>query len=531
VASEVERLTQQMPKHEWVLSAIGQDDADPKRHRHARQRLEAIRSDLLAATGALPENADRKYSQTTLAEYRAEVSRCETSLIKLGQEVAGVEASINHQEKHRANPDTKCPKCEHTYSTGFEPTLYAELCTRHSQLKNAIHKLTEEHKVAQAKVADCLEYATNFRVFASIESSNPELTYLWKRLSAESVILIAPSTVHVYVQEALNFYTSCHEYMQLRAQRDEKAELCKMLRAIGSADLTALKKRSEELSEEVSALTGKLKACKDRMEHLQQCKRNLASYAQMRERLVAAIRKRHMHHLFELDSLRIEAVNAGINALQTELAVNVHERNKAKGQLDVIRRINSDIENLTNEEKAAAVLLTELSPNKGLIAEGLLGFINGFIEQMNTIIKAVWSYSLVIKSCDFDDSSLDLDYRFPFFIPNKVKPVPDVSSGSAGQREIIDLAFQITVQRLLKLQDEPLLLDELGAGFDETHKAETVKIIQALIDQGIFRQVFLVSHDYLQYGALSNCEVTVMNSLNICSPAGLDANKHVEFFK
>ena len=349
--------------------------------------------------------------------------------------------------------------------------------------------------------------------------------------SNNKVVLESPHSASIFVDHAVGFYTAAHEYTEIGIKKVEKEELCTMLRAMGSTDLTALKKRSEELSEEVGQFTGRLKACKERLEGLQQCKRNLNHFSQMRERLVAAIRKRHTHHLFELDSLRTEAINSGIAALQAELAVNIHERNKAKGQRDVIRRINQDIENLAAEERAASVLLAELSPNKGLIAEGLLGSINGFIEQMNTIIKAVWTYPLVIKTCEFGEDTLDLDYRFPFYIPNKVKPVDDVSEGSAGQREIIDLAFQITVQRLLKLQDEPLLLDELGAGFDHAHKAETVRIIQALIDQGVFRQVFLVSHDYLQYGAISNCEVTVLNSLNICAPPGMEVNRHVEFFR
>jgi ABC-type hemin transport system ATPase subunit len=132
-------------------------------------------------------------------------------------------------------------------------------------------------------------------------------------------------------------------------------------------------------------------------------------------------------------------------------------------------------------------------------------------------------------SCEVASSeSVDLTYRFPIKVPGRPKPRRDVKEGSAGMTEVVDLAFRYVAMQYLGLEHHPIQLDEFGRTFDQAHKAASVNIIKAMADQNIFPQVFLISHDHGQYGALANCEVIVLNPLNVSTPAGVEFNRHVE---
>jgi ABC-type hemin transport system ATPase subunit len=79
----------------------------------------------------------------------------------------------------------------------------------------------------------------------------------------------------------------------------------------------------------------------------------------------------------------------------------------------------------------------------------------------------------------------------------------------------------------LGLADHPLFLDEFGRTFDPAHKHASIGIIKTLIDQNVFPQVFMISHDYYQYGGLANSQIIVLNDLNVAPPAGAIVNQHV----
>jgi hypothetical protein len=54
-------------------------------------------------------------------------------------------------------------------------------------------------------------------------------------------------------------------------------------------------------------------------------------------------------------------------------------------------------------------------------------------------------------------------------------------------------------------------------------------IIKSLLEQNIFNQLFLISHDYGQYGGLSNCEICVLDNENLNIPSlSNKVNNHVK---
>ncbi|HEV7237293.1 MAG TPA: hypothetical protein VGN15_13990, partial [Ktedonobacteraceae bacterium] len=262
---------------------------------------------------------------------------------------------------------------------------------------------------------------------------------------------------------------------------------------------------------------------------LQREQAQLKQYLEMRQRIQSVVQKKRHLNKAGLETIRREAVNQLIRDLQSRLAQIEQRIGTAGQQAHIVQQHQQAIAKSEQQEKAWIALIKELSPTEGLIAEGQLGFIRNFVDQMNSLIASIWTYPLEIQSCELiEGETIDLDYRFPFTVGNEDEPIADVALGSSGMLEIFDLAFQMTALQHLRMQDGPLYLDELGKTMDAAHKAEVANVVKTITEQGTFSQVFMISHDFFQYGALSNAEICLLNSLNVMAPKGEVVNQHVE---
>jgi hypothetical protein len=319
------------------------------------------------------------------------------------------------------------------------------------------------------------------------------------------------------------------EVDQLNTVLKEKLELKQALQLIGSADLNTLQAQQHDFEKQIDELTSELQKATTHKSNLQREQAQLKQYLDMRVRIHEVIQKKRQLNKDGLETLRRQALIQLIRDLQSALAKVEDRIGTAGQQASIVQQHLKTIEASERQEKAWAILVKELSPTEGLIAEGQLGFIRNFVLQMNTLIASVWTYRLEIQSCELvEGESIDLDYRFPFIVEHEDEPIADVSLGSSGMLEIFDLAFQMTALQHLRLQDGPLFLDELGKTMDAVHKAEVANVVKTITEQETFSQVFMISHDFFQYGALSNAEICLLNSLNVMAPTGEVVNQHVE---
>jgi DNA repair exonuclease SbcCD ATPase subunit len=204
------------------------------------------------------------------------------------------------------------------------------------------------------------------------------------------------------------------------------------------------------------------------------------------------------------------------------------ELNDIRMQSGIIRDLQTQIASLQARVEEYKAVMSALSPTEGLIAEGMLGFIRVFTTKMNHLIGKTWSYQLEVVPCGLSsEGSVDLDYKFPLLSQASNKPVPDVMFGSRGMKEIINLVFRVVAMQYLGLADVPLYLDEFASALDDSHRRSSVDLIKMLMAQMSFSQLFMVSHDFSQYGALSDVEVCALTEENIVLPPVY--NTHVSF--
>lgn len=221
-------------------------------------------------------------------------------------------------------------------------------------------------------------------------------------------------------------------------------------------------------------------------------------------------------------------LNNAIKHVNTTLARKEGAIAEIRGQRAIIADIESQISMLQDDEESLKLLVQELSPKEGLIAEGLFGFINIFSKQINQLMSTVFTYKFEMLPCQFDDESkVELDYKFPVSISDSDTPIQDISKTSKGQREIIDLAFVIMSMKHLHLDESPLMLDEFGANLDSTHRINATNMVKQLMEQHPFTQLFMVNHYDTIYGAFTNAQTTVLCDENVVIPKGCTYNEHV----
>ena len=178
-------------------------------------------------------------------------------------------------------------------------------------------------------------------------------------------------------------------------------------------------------------------------------------------------------------------------------------------------RITKNKELIEKYEKNKKLLeLTEkaLSPNEGLIAKSINGFINKFLTEMNAIINSVWSYDITLLPCQISDEN-DLDYKFRVLIDNN-QTVDDVSMLSSSMKDIVDLSFRIIFMKYMHLEHMPLILDEFGITMDDKHRHNVYHVIENTLANN-FSQLFITAHFKSMYGRFLDSDIVVLDDKNI----------------
>jgi hypothetical protein len=156
-----------------------------------------------------------------------------------------------------------------------------------------------------------------------------------------------------------------------------------------------------------------------------------------------------------------------------------------QGQIDMLE---SNVQESQEFAKVMKVAVDSLSPSKGLIAKGLVGFINHLVAMVNGIIAKVWLYPMEIRPILPDENdNISLEYKFEVSVNGE--DTPDIYECSSGQKEIINRAFQIVGLAFMRLDHGPLFLDEFGARMDTAHKASAFDMITKLLVDSNFSQV------------------------------------------
>ena len=493
--------------------------------------LALIEEPLTKACMSLPSNTGGFFSRSTLQQCSSDLSSLKAQKEVLINKLEKLNAQKRHQEAHKASLAIECPKCKYSWNQGYSENEYSDIL-------NSIDKLTAEIKTLDVSIEDnnnkistINEYSQHYSYIVEIMSRwRKPLEPLWTKVKELNSIIEEPSSI-VYLmklyKETLEADKEWHDH-----DREAKRllDLLEMSSKVENKDLTSLIRKASEVEDKIYQLSTQQSSLQESISRWQKYKNNRRIIDTTAAELKILLDKVQVLQKDQVETTRRKIFNEFITQVQTSLAQHEMIVGDIRNQRAIVNDIENELAVHEKDEKALKLLVQQLSPTDGLIAEGLYGFIKVFISRLNAFIKQAWSYPLEIIPCminESEDASVDLDYKFPISNQSGLKPTPDIGLASKGQMEIINLSFIYEGMNCLGLSDAPLMLDEFGAMLDSKHRSMTTNNIKSMLESNVNRQLFMVSHYDTVYGAFTNAQITVLCDDNIVIPRGSTINSHV----
>ncbi|WP_233874187.1 hypothetical protein [Paraburkholderia adhaesiva] len=485
----------------------------------AMQTFTSISETLAEKLATLPAIGEGHYSAALLKQERERVLKLREARTQSMRQLASLQAKKLHAEQHRAQGSITCPKCRHVFTQGATGDTLRQLAKEIAAATDALARLEKQVTRAEESVATIQAYGDRYREIQQIIHMAPALKSFWEHLADTNELRLAPAklvgTLALLGEDLeLEVRAATHQL-----EIDEARKLLVQSERLGDATLEQSVQKLTGAARSVGELTQTLAAQRQSLADFTHYRRKLAEAMALASRIEAACREFETLTQEQVEMLYRSTIHQCIRQLQSELARKEEILSSLNQQKAVVASLEKIIDRRTLEEAALAAALQELSPTDGLIAEGLTGFIRVFTRQMNQLIRKIWVYPLEIRPCvAIEEKGVELDYRFPLMVGDEANVVADVSRGSSGMQEIVDLAFKVQAMKYLHLDEGPLLLDEWGITFDAAHRSASIAAVKQLMDTRPFSQLFMISHYAATYGAFSNVQTCVLDARNIAVP-------------
>lgn len=479
----------------------------------------AIMPDLVEIFSEMPSNENNYYSREirdekhrTFENTRSEKERTQVTMGKLEERLVHIE---NAKQEN-------CPKCGYMWVPGsgqFETQRIHSALEKHNETLQSLNRIHEE---AAHYLEEFQKYADYRRRFARLVDTNPMMYPLWDHLLNEQHVTHTP-------RKALNVFTQWMDDVHTSIRIEDidenlntfEAALAKAGEVEGDGHY---KDSADTLANNIEKAVVQKETLTKQLKEIQKYRATVSEIIN-NGIMIENIQKQLKNDLVLISrAIRNETLDRCIREHLSKLSHNEQLLISARAVRDVVNDLQTSLTQAEKDAEIYRILTDELSPTEGLIAEQLKGFIGCLVEQMNGIIKQVWTYDLEIMACGMDDE--ELDFKFPVSVNHSDKPILDISQTSSSQIDIFNFSFRLVVMLYLEMEDYPLYLDELAPSFDEQHRINLMRLIGDLVDTRKCSQLFMISHYASMHGALSNADVCVMDDRNIIHRPQI-YNRHV----
>lgn len=488
-------------------------------NRQAMVALEACEELLIDIFSHLFPNEDKQYSQAVREKYLGERKALQDTAHTFKGSLDRLGAQKEHQEQHLANGQVECPSCHTRFAPGFSQKKLEELAATIARGTGKLAEVSTKLKDLEASLEELDAYGSLYRQYTGCVKGYPALGAFWDYLQAENIPLSAPRMVLSLVGQIHNDLKLELEAEAIQEQIEATQQLMHQATLVGNATLFETQAKAAEIEAMVEAMTSHIHLLKIRIsDHLRYAQELEEAYV-LGEKIDSLQKDLTKLTANMVDTMWMETVHHCVRQLQSQLMRKEETLNEVKEQVRRVKDLEGQIHHEEKRERALSILIDTLSPKDGMIAEGLLGFIKNFVRQMNNLIKKIWTYPLVVKECGISDGNgVELDYKFPMMVFGAMQSVDDISEGSDGQMNVVDLAFRTAAMKYLGLAESPLYLDEFSASFDHEHKKAAMVAVKTLMETTALTQLFMISHDYQNYSSFANVEICVLDPKNIVVP-------------
>lgn len=515
----IKQIQQEIDGHQEQITALSSrqlvelGDSDPTA---LQQAYDSICTDLLTLFAELPPNEDGKYSRVKLEEAEKSFSECSQNLQACSDSVKKINVSMDHMLAHKDNSNVTCPKCDHTFSTKFDERTFNVANRQHSKLLVKQHALSAQLQQCKEYIEQAVKVQQSYRMIQGIQKACQALNPYWTWLDIIHCMKSPQTGVNRLTAISHDLEIQKKNYLHKQEHKKKTAQL-QALNNLGVENIKSLQETQRSRIEAYEKYTSEYSQANKMFEYYTDIRDQLNQVSLLAERLSQLRQSYRQNVSARVEDIRRSHYNALVKQVQSLLGAKEYLLSQANHQQTIVTNLETQISELVNEEKCCAHAVKILSPTDGLIAKSITSFIDSFVAQMNQILERIFTYRVQIAPCAVSEEAdgVELDYKFPVMVQNET--VPDVSCLSKGQAEAVDLAFLVVSMCSMKMNDYPLILDEIGNALDSVHKVNFIGFLKDLLDNNIFQQIFLVSHDHAQYTSIK-ADYLVIDPTNVIVP-------------
>lgn len=481
--------------------------------------FESVHNTLTDIFENLPEDDHERYNRQTRETSVRRGNEIQLKLNQLAFEIGNYQLKIKEMDHAKLHHERECPNCHHRWIHGYDESNYQGMKISLTKALQDEEKLTTDLKTVNELVFET-DRVFDLRLrYRQVITNWPVLSTLWDKID------------HTKPREALR------RIDELRTDIPTLLRVDFLEKEIGRTDeLIELAQRQVHMNlehhqdlihhteEELFLIQEKIRYEEQRSRVFKTFERYFVDLERYEAELHGLLTSRQ-GDVSELEnSLMVDHVNRMINVFKQEMSHLEQAISKIDIQKANIEGYKAQIAGHEKEIAALKIAEQAMSPSTGLIAKGLMGFINWYIVMMNQFVRHIWAYPLEILPINIDDE-LELDYKFPVKIDDRF-PAPDIRPKDCNNStcEIFDLAFRIVAMECLGLKDLPLQVDEFGSTFDAKHRNTSFQVVTNLTTTTDLTQVFMISHNEQSYGSLKNVDITLLHPDNVVIPEGVIVN-------
>lgn len=483
-------------------------------------RTLGIKDQIIDIATEFVDNTEGYFTKAKRMETTQAIDAINLEITNHSRQVKQIEHNIDHITR---TDSTVCPKCNHTFKVGVSADDLPGLEKSLSIINQDIHKLQERKDVLVSYMDEYTKYRNNYIKYMDVLNRNRDLKFLEQHIKPIDLLEDSPSTITRTLAVCISDLDKLASIERLMPEMFKlEAAIDKVNSVKSNGNYT--QERLVKIEDMISSLKARISDNNLRLEMYTKQYDTFDKINKLYKQLTDKLEYLNSAMQATYTSGKKDAIERMITKVNTDVAHVNMELNQARNRQsivdDVARQRNITLDKSNNFK----ILVNEINPTTGLIADYFKQFIDQFVEQMNVIINKVWEHNIELLPCDVDSNGIS--YKFPLRVNDKPYGPPDGSKGSNSQVSIVNFAFKIVVMVYLGLDDYPLFLDELAPDLDEKHRINIMTFVRDFVESKRCSQLFMVSHYATGYGAFSNAEVLVLDDENLLNvPAKY--NEHV----
>lgn len=475
----------------------------------ARNDYLRVVGELRTSIFELPNNDDYRFNSEAYQKALALEHGLISKLTDVKESIYKREHLIEHIDKAE---EIVCPSCTYSYKHGIGKHDQRKATEELVNFKESRDKLILQITDVKEFLKDCSEFIDKIKGIYSTMKLTPSNEALWVEIRKLEIFKTSKFRAIELLDDhlkQLELLCEAEETDNLyNKERDVWIKAKESLDIVNNSNHSNVSKIDEtvyNLSNEISDLksvVNKAVGVKNRFDLLEE---RLTS-------LEARFSDFNVLLINELDNDRATFIRDTKFNIMKEVNIVEQELEQAKTKNLIFKDITDEYEKAKQEYEDYSIIVDNLSPNTGLLADILNGSITSFTDNLNSIIMSVWTSTLLVLPCI--NKKNDLDWKFPVRVEeNLIRP--DIGKTSSSQKDIINLAFKLIVIKHIGIGNYPICLDELGSQMDEQHRINTMGIIEELISGGYCSQIFFISHHTAFHEQFTKAETLVLNTKNL----------------